>query len=186
MARYRWLIVAVVVVLLAVVVWFFQRETRPPVAVDLVQQFPSAVKKSNIPVEQAFAVTTATIRGETKPCIFEHPTSRLTFRLTPPAYAWLTTSLALRPEAWDKPGDGVVFLIGISDGRRYDLLLTEHIDPFGNPGDRRWIPVSIDLSAYAGREVDLMFNTYASQPGRGVDTRNDWAIWGAPAIQIGR
>ena len=42
----------------------------------------------------------------------------------------------------------------------------------------------VDLSAYGGEEVDLIFNTYASPPGKGSDQRNDLALWGAPEIVI--
>ena len=35
-----------------------------------------------------------------------------------------------------------------------------------NQTDRKWIPVMVDLSAYAGEEVDVIFNTYASAPGK--------------------
>ncbi len=42
----------------------------------------------------------------------------------------------------------------------------------------------VDLSAYAGEEVDLIFNTYAQPPGQRGDIRNDLAVWGAPEIVV--
>jgi hypothetical protein len=42
----------------------------------------------------------------------------------------------------------------------------------------------LDLSAYAGEEVDVILNTYGSAPGKGVDLRNDLAVWGAPEIVV--
>ena len=44
----------------------------------------------------------------------------------------------------------------------------------------------IDLSAYADQQVDLIFNTDASAPGRGGTPDHDEAIWGAPAVRLGR
>ena len=48
--------------------------------------------------------------------------------------------------------------------------------------DRRWIPIEVDLSAYGGLAVDLIFNTNSSMPGRGDNPANDWAVWGTPEI----
>ena len=64
----------------------------------------------------------------------------------------------------------MLFRFGVSDGRTYDELLKQHVDPLHNTNDRRWIPVTIDLSAYAGQQVDIIFNTNSSLPGRGNDT----------------
>ncbi len=154
-------------------------------SVDLVSGFSSAQKRSNLPVDRAFRVETVTIRGISKRCIFAEPTSRITWRVTPPPYGWLSTSLALEPAAWDAPGDGVLFRVGVSDGHTYEELLNQVVDPAHVPGDRRWVAVSVDLSAYAGRQVDLIFNTNASSPGKEADTRNDLAVWGQPEIRAG-
>jgi hypothetical protein len=92
-------------------------------------------------------------------------------------------AVGLKPEAWEKPGDGVLFLVGVSDGRTYEPLFKQHLNPSANQGERRWIPVMVDLSAYAGEEVDVIFNTYNSEPGKD-DRQNDLALWGAPEIVI--
>ena len=44
----------------------------------------------------------------------------------------------------------------------------------------------MDLSQYAGSQVDLIFNTNASLPGQGDDAAFDWAVWGEPEIFIRR
>ena len=80
----------------------------------------------------------------------------------------------------------MLFRLGVSDGRTYDELLKQHVDPLHNTSDRRWIPVTIDLSAYAGQQVDIIFNTNSSLPGRGDDNRFDWSVWGQPEIFIQR
>ena len=187
MSAKRWVVVvAVAVVVVAVVFWSRRRQAAPPVAVRLVDQFATIEKRSNLPLEKAFALVDVTIRGETKRCVFACPTSRIVWKVTPPPDSWLSTSLALKPEVWDKPGDGVLFRIGISDGRTYEELLNRHVDPANVQADRGWIPVSIDLSAYGGRSVDLIFNTNSSLPGKGDDTRNDDAVWASPEIRRGR
>ena len=70
--------------------------------------------------------------------------------------------VALKPEAWTQEGDGVRFMAGVSDGRASDELFVQDLNPFVNQSDRRWIPVMVDLSAYAGEEVDIILNTYGS------------------------
>jgi hypothetical protein len=40
----------------------------------------------------------------------------------------------------------------------------------------------VDLSAYAGQDMEIIFNTRESGPGQGPDARNDLPLWGAPEI----
>jgi hypothetical protein len=58
------------------------------------------------------------------------------------------------------------------------------VNPYGTPTDRKWTPVMVDLSSYAGEEVEIIFNTYASPPRKETDLRNDLAVWGAPEIVV--
>lgn len=187
MQKNRWIIIAaaaVVVVLAAF--WFMRRSGEPPTAVDLIDQFPAAEKRSAMPLAEAFSVTDVVIDNQGKRAIYMHPNSRLIYRVNVPNDGWLRTALALKPEAWTQEGDGVLFRIGVSDGRKYDELLNQHVNPYGVQGDRRWIPVVVDLSAYSGESVELIFNTNGSQPGKGDDQRNDLAVWGEPQLYVGR
>jgi hypothetical protein len=72
----------------------------------------------------------------------------------------------------------------VSDGRTFEDILTQHMDPFHNKSDRRWVPVAVDLSAYAGEEVEVIFNTNVSVPGKPDDARNDTALFATPEIVI--
>ena len=71
---------------------------------------------------------------------------------------------------------------GVSDGRAYEDLFTQTVNPFKNPSERRWIPVMVDLSAYAGQDTEIVFNTRESGPKDAPDARNDLPLWGAPEI----
>jgi hypothetical protein len=42
----------------------------------------------------------------------------------------------------------------------------------------------VDLSAYAGEEIDLIFNTRGGPPGTEADDRHDLALWGSPEIVV--
>jgi hypothetical protein len=101
-----------------------------------------------------------------------------------PEDGWLKVDLGLKPEAWDKEGNGVWFYVGVSDGHTYEELFNQHVDPYNNKSDRRWVPVFVDLSAYAGEDVELVFNARTSAEKTPEDPRNDLALWGAPEIVI--
>src|SRR5262245_50588999 len=179
----RSLLIAVGVVAVLILGWWFLRRGGEASAILLTDRFEQAVKK---PGPETFAIQDVTINGETKKGIAVTPSvgTRLTFKVRVPDDAWLRISLGLKQEAWTLEGDGVRFLALVSDGRSSDELFIQDVNPFVNQNDRKWIPVMVDLSNYAGEEVDLMLNTYASAPGKGMDMRNDLAVWGAPEIVI--
>jgi hypothetical protein len=186
MKNYRWLLAVALAVIIVLGFWIWRRGTIPQ-EVDLIAAFPTAEKRSNLPVGQAFRITTATIDKEERRAIFMHPTSRLIFKVTVPRNAWLRTFLAIMPRAWDEErSDGVLFRFGVSDGRKYDELLNQHVDPRSVPEDRRWVPVTIDLSPYAGQQVDLIFNTNSSLPRRRANSSFDLALWADPRVTVNR
>ena len=174
------LAIALAVVLLAAGWWAFTRDDSVP-SIDLLQEFATATKS---PASVNFELLDAELNGDTRRAIYAPAPTRITWKIRVPDRAWLKVAMGVKPEAWDKEGDGILFFVGVSDGRRFDELFNQHVDPFGNPGDRKWIPVWVDLSAYAGEEVDLIFNTRTSLPGKGDDGRNDHPLWGAPEIVV--
>ena len=179
----RAVLTAVVVLLVIIAGWWLLRRSGSGGAVDLLTQFETADRR---PAGGTFSVVDATLNGESKKAISVPAGSgtRITWKVRVPDDGWLKVDLGLKPEAWDKEGDGVKFLVLVSDGKASEELFSQIVNPFGNQADRRWIPVMVDLSAYGGEEVDLMFNTYASPPGKPADDRNDMPLWGAPEIVI--
>jgi hypothetical protein len=173
----------VVVLVLIVVGWWLFRRGDAAHSIDLVAQFESAKKQ---PSPDLFTVIDANLNGDTKKAIAVSPTAgtRLTWNVTVPDDGWLWVWVGLKPEAWEKPGDGVKFHGGVSDGRSYEQLFTQHVDPFNNQTDRKWTPLKIDLSAYAGEQVALILNTNSSEPGKGNNQDNDFALWGSPEIVV--
>jgi hypothetical protein len=188
MFRNRWIILVGALVVIGLLAWGWRHRAVGQSAVDLVKQLPQAQKRSvPLPVDEAIQEVSVTINGETKSCILEQSESRILFHLTPPADAWFSASLAIDPAVWDKAGDGVLFRMGIGDGKGgYEELLNQYVNPAGNPADRRWIPVSLDLSAFAGQDVYLILNSTPSLPRQPRDLRNDRALWGAPMLVVGR
>jgi hypothetical protein len=179
----RGVLTAVVLAAVLLVGWWLFRRGASAEPVDLIARFDTAGKA---PDATLFTVGDIALNGESKRSIAVAPTvgTRLTYRIRVPDDAWFFVSLGLKPEAWEQEGDGVLFMVGISDGRAYDELFTQHVNPFGDPTNRRWIPVYVDISAYGGEEVDLILNTRVGPPGAAADERNVLAVWGAPEIVV--
>lgn len=154
---------------------------RTTSAVDLVSQFDTAVKQ---PAAGQFSVQDVELNGERKKALAVPPDSRLTFKVRVPDEGWLRVSVGTKAESWTQEGDGSFFLVGVSDSRTFDELFTQHVNPFSNAGDRKWIEVWVDLSAYAGEEVELKFNTRTGPPNREGDARGDTPLWGEPEIVV--
>jgi hypothetical protein len=183
MTRSRvYLLVAILAVVAAV--WWWR--SGGGAAYDLVAEVPNAVEKR--PRPEIFSVSDVTIAGVTKPSILVNESSRIKFRVTVPEHAWLEVDLGIQEKGWTMPGDGVHFLIGVGGPNvQWEELMQYTVNPFGNPSERTWHPISLDLSQYAGVTVELVFNTYSSPPpppGHApTDDRNgDFAVWGAPRV----
>jgi hypothetical protein len=180
----RSIFIVVGVVVVAILGWWLLRRGGESGAIDLVTRFDAAEKRP--PTPGLFTVEDVTINGETKKSIAIAPTvgSRVIFKTRVPDDGWLRVFMGLKPEAWTQEGDGVRFMVLVSDGRASDELFTQDVNPFANQTDRKWTPVMVDLSAYAGEEVDIIFNTFASPPKKIGDARSDFAVWGAPEIVV--
>ena len=187
MSRNRLFLIVGVVVALGVGAWLYLRSGAENTAVDLIKEFPTPkdAAKDRRPAPDAFSLIDATLNGDTKKAIFMKALAgtRMTFHETIPDNGWLKVSYGILEDGWKVQGDGVLFRIGIGDGKAYDELLSITVNPFANPADRRWNDVMLDLSQYAGETVDIIFNTNSSTGGR--DDRNgDLAVWGDPRIIV--
>ena len=178
----RAVLTAVVVAVVLLVGWWLFGRGGDASRVDLVERFADAQKR---PAADVFSVVDADLAGESKKAIAVAPTvgTRLSWKVRVPDDGWFWVSVGMRPEAWEKQGDGVKFLVGVSDGRAFEELFTQHLNPFSNQADRKWIPVRVDLATYAGEEVEIFLNTYASSGGP-ANIDNDMALWGSPEIVV--
>ena len=160
--------------------------------VDLVATFPAAERR---PAGATFDVADITIGGESHRTIATPGISRVTWQVHIPARAVLKTAIALKPDAWAEQGNGVLFRIGVAEGRTYEDLFTRLVDPFHVTDDRRWIPVTVDLSPYGGFKWSLfyhpsrltwrvIFNTNSGPPGTD-DRAGDLPLWAEPRITMG-
>jgi len=176
---------ALVAIVVGIVVlaggWLFFKRSAGAQSIPLIPVFASAEKR---PAGGTFEVVDVDLNGETKQAIYTVPPTRIIYKVRVPDDAWLRIAVGTTPDSWAQEGDGVLFRVGVSDGHQYDELFTQHVNPFGNEGDRKWIQVWVDLSAYGGEDVELIFNTNTSPAGKGDDGRNDHALWGAPEIVV--
>lgn len=189
MKRSVWPLVGGLVLVVGLVGWYFFKRGADNVAIDLIAQFPQAKEKR--PVPEKFSVVSATLRGETMQAILVEenstdccPATRLKYQLTVPDNAWLRVGLGLEEKAWTQQGDGVLFRVVVSVGSTNDVLLNMRLDPYNNTGDREWKQTMLDLSEYAGENVELLFLTNSSTQGAGDNRGGDLALWGAPRIIV--
>lgn len=179
-----WLIVVLLAVV-AVAGYVYLQPGGDEGSIDLVEAFRGAEKRTPLTPSAAFSMDPQTISGITKPSIYAHPPSRIIFHdITVPPRARLELFLAIKEEAWPKGTDGVYFRVGVSHGETYTDLLKRHVDPSHVEGDRAWVPISIDLSEYAGQTVSVIFNTHESVPGYTPNPLWDFAVFGAPRIVV--
>lgn len=177
---------AAVLLLVALIVWWSGPMAELTTTIDLSSRFDSAQKQSDLLLERAFSVTLVGVNGDTRRGIFAHPVSKLVWHLAIPENARLRAALAVRQEAWSQTGDGVVFSVGVAAGGRYDELLRQHVNPMVWAADRRWVPVTVDLSRYGSQEADLILSTETGPDPSRFDSRYDWAVWGTPEIVVYR
>lgn len=170
----QWLmrfVAGLVVGLAALWGWSYFGSHRGEVTMDLVSMLDAAALRR--PAPEVFAARAVTLSGETRTGIAVAQASRMAWDITIPEGAWLEAHLALEESAWNQPGDGVMFRIGVSFDGRYEEVMTRVVNPSSVAEDRRWVPVEVDLSPYAGRPVSVIFNTGS------LDSTNfDLAVWG--------
>jgi hypothetical protein len=116
---------------------------------------------------------------EARNSLGEHPPyARLPYRMhvgsAPPEI--FDFSYALDPDVFDKTSsDGVEFIVELKDpSGRITKQFSRYIDPKHNAQERRWMDGQIDLGAYRGQSVELLFTT---TPGPRGNTDYDWAAW---------
>jgi hypothetical protein len=154
--------------------------------IDLAGELYHARMEADLRLHWAFDVRDADIGGDVRKVISAHPTSRISWDLVVPSGARLRTWLGLDPAVWSRSEDGVVFRIAVEQDGRTTELLSRHVDPGRVTGDRRWIPVDIDLASYSGRPIVLVFTTEPSVAGAPLNSSYDWALWANPVIAGGR
>jgi hypothetical protein len=146
----------------------------------MVDEMLSQNQDHRIPGKEAYiASKTFILAGEARNALGEHPPyERLPYRIRvgSDSKEIFDFSYALDPAVFDKmSGDGVEFVIEVKDASgRIAKRFSQYIDPKHNPRERRWMNGQVDLSAYRGQTIELLFTT---TPGPKGDAAYDWAAW---------
>jgi tetratricopeptide (TPR) repeat protein len=111
--------------------------------------------------------------------LFMHPDSKVSYSVALPEDTNLYFDLALAPDSWRQPGDGVTFSVDIQSEHGTNQVFLEYLDPKNNSEDQRWNSHMIDLSDYAGQIINIIFK---ADCGPADDCRYDWAGWGEPKL----
>ncbi len=128
----------------------------------------------------AFALVVSDIRPVRDRALVALPDSSVGWRIGVAGPTSLDTAVALRQEAWTRPGDGATFTISVTTGDRTDVLWKEHVDPFADAAARRWQDVTVRLDRYVGQNVTLTLTTDAGPNGNAV---MDAAMWREPILR---
>ncbi|MDP1624403.1 MAG: YfhO family protein [bacterium] len=138
---------------------------------------------ADVSVSQAGAVgnTSWLINGQERSVLYAHPTSRIRYEITPAQSSVLRTGIVMDSSSWDKGGDGVSFQIYVKDDGHPDevQLFSQYINPKTDISDRKYQPIEIDLSQFAGKKILLSLVT---NPGPAQNNDFDWAGWVEPRI----
>ena len=104
------------------------------------------------------------------------------YRVTPAPGERLRASYGLNPDHWEDlvPPECrfAVAVRGPGDGEERELVAAT-VDPLHEAEDRRWIPIDVDLSPWAGRAIELVLRT-SGPPG--APMQPDRAGWANPRL----
>jgi hypothetical protein len=90
-------------------------------------------------------------------------TARMTIDVPAADRPALTFAYGLNPDRWlDAPSGPFTFAIDLESGGAPTSIFRAAIDPHRNLAERRWIDGDIDLAAYAGGQVTLVFSITAA------------------------
>jgi hypothetical protein len=121
------------------------------------------------------------------PALYAHAGSRVTWSVPVQSHMHLLGAMALDPGMWPlAASDGVFFSVSAIDQGAEIELFGQLVDPAHVPGDQRWVPLDVNLSRFTGRTIELRLATEPSAPGQPANAAYDWALWGAPRIEIVR
>jgi hypothetical protein len=126
---------------------------------------------------------TQMIDFETRPFLFQHPSSQVVYGLTLPLRSTLLFGYGMDPAVWSPgQGDGMEYNIYVrspeQSGELYRVF-HHYIDPKNNPDDRRWFDERVDLSQFGGQAVEVVFEVL---PGPRGDDSYDWGGWSWPVL----
>jgi tetratricopeptide (TPR) repeat protein len=163
--------------------WFGWGEPRivQAVAYDFLAELPAADLDGTD--EEVVRRDSLTIDYESRTILYQHPSSRVSYQVNMPQDASLHFGLGMDPAVWSLDrGDGVEYSVYVRKPNEPTILrsvFSRHIDPKHEPEDRHWLDQVVDLRAYAGETVDIVFEALSGPNG---DADSDWGGWSTPVL----
>jgi len=120
--------------------------------------------------------------------IWSQPTASLIYRgiRLPPGVTHFRCRIAIHPLVWGEGNaDGAGFALEIRPADESGIASASQriwrveVDPFHHPEQRTWLPVDVDLSQFAGKNVDLILK---NDSGPANNTYADWCVWADPKV----
>ncbi len=183
------------------------QQTKGSLSLDFLRNLKGAHVKSGKEIAEIKKIS-VDIGGIKKSAWLQLPPSRVSFRVKlPHGRCRLRAALGMMPSCWDKPGDGILYKIlidnillenlfhvtgsiGVEQKRQFfrpktfffepRTYFVKFIDPKNNFAERKWHTISLDLSTFAGKVVDITFEVSS---GPHHDDRYDKALWAHPIIE---
>ena len=124
------------------------------------------------------------IDNQLRNILFQHSGTKLVYSsIEVASNSALTFGVGMDPSVWfpDK-GDGVEYNIYVTTPENpliLERIYHQYIDPKNNSKDRHWFDENIDLSKFAGKKVDFIFEAL---PGPSGDSNFDWGGWSNPIL----
>jgi len=161
--------------------------TRQPTHIDLLSLLAHAEKRPPTTANDAFVVRDVPCDGRVVPAVIVPQPSRIVWTVRIPRRATLTAHAGLVPDHTGKSAGDAVFRIGVSGGRLYEMVYQRRMTPISVESDRTFVPIAVDLSAWAGWQWSLFYRpsetawnlVFSVDGAKSTDT----PLWMAPAIQ---
>ncbi len=125
---------------------------------------------------------TFVIRRQGLATVFQHPPARVVWPevLIQGPDARLEAHIGVKQSVWERIGSPVWFRVLVRDGENETTAFELRVDARHDPQHRAWLPVEVDLDAWQGRTVRLVFETRAL----GDETAHAWVGWGDPRLLL--
>jgi hypothetical protein len=149
-----------------------------------------------------------TVNNISRRAIIQPSLTRTGFRVQLPlGKCRLKFHLATDPDTWDLGGNGILFKVALKDHLMENLfdkigmggvkqreslsvprsyffgfrtIYMHYLDPKVRLDQRKWHDISLDLSRFSGKVIDIMF---VAAPGPKNEDSFDTALWGEPVIE---
>ncbi|MBJ7329665.1 MAG: glycosyltransferase [Solirubrobacteraceae bacterium] len=117
------------------------------------------------------------------PGLLADPPETIRYRVIPTPGLRLRAFAALRAAAWIGNEGGVRFTVAVLDtGGAEVRAASVDVDPAANAGQRRWVPLGLDLDGLSGDEHVIELRTELPAGASGAYA---WAVWGDPVLLPG-